>query len=98
MMPTHKHTSFITLLFLLAAFSSIQRAPAADADSQPGWKLDLFPVDVKGKWGYIDEKGKIVIEPTFESAANFTEGLAAVKANGKYGYIDRTGKFVIQPE
>ena len=50
-----------------------------------------------GKWGYIDTKGKIVIQPQFEGAFNFDEKLAPVIKSGKIGFIDKTGKFVIQP-
>jgi hypothetical protein len=50
------------------------------------------------KWGYIDKSGKIVIEPQFDWALHFTEGLAAVKVKGKYGFLDQTGKMVIQPQ
>jgi hypothetical protein len=42
-------------------------------------------------FGYADTTGKVVIEPKYEYAGLFYEGLAAVKYNGKYGYIDKTG-------
>jgi hypothetical protein len=52
--------------------------------------------------GYIDKTGKVVIEPQFDRALNFSEGLAAVRAgeNGilKWGYVDKTGAWVIQPQ
>ncbi len=49
--------------------------------------------------GYIDRSGKFVIEPNFEFATPFSEGLAVVKVkDGKSGYIDKTGKFVIEPQ
>lgn len=61
-----------------------------------------------GKWGYIDMKGKMVIEPQFDGVNDFSEGLARVNiggkwngyylVGGKYGYIDQTGKLVIQPQ
>ncbi len=47
-------------------------------------------------WGYADASGKVVIEPRFESANQFSGGLAAVKKNGKWGYINKTGKLVIE--
>ena len=40
----------------------------------------------------------ILIPPQFDSAGNFSEGLAAVKINDKWGYIDKKGNFVIQPQ
>ncbi|HOF12828.1 MAG TPA: WG repeat-containing protein, partial [Spirochaetota bacterium] len=51
------------------------------------------------KYGYIDKSGKIVINPQFEKAYDFSkEGLAAVKINQKWGYIDKSGKIVINPQ
>ncbi len=62
------------------------------------------------KYGFIDEAGKLVINPMFESAESFREGLAAVcvgrgcyggfdnKAEKKWGYIDKAGAMVIPPQ
>jgi len=50
-----------------------------------------------GKWGYINEKGKIEIEPQFKLAGNFSEGLAGVlDVHGASGYIDVKGRWVIK--
>jgi len=49
------------------------------------------------KYGYIDKTGKIVIEPKFDNAWSFSEGLARVKIDDKDGYIDKTGKYVWEP-
>jgi hypothetical protein len=54
----------------------------------------LYPFLRGGKWGYIDRSGTVVIEPGFDEAAEFLDGLARVKVGGKPGYIDRTGNFV----
>src|SRR4029077_8279715 len=62
------------------------------------------------KFGYIDEKGQVVVPAKFDKAQDFSEGLAAVAFNaGKkskhefeksrhWGYIDRNGKSVITPQ
>jgi len=57
-----------------------------------------FPVEVKERWGYIDQNGKIVIKPSYKAAAHFTEGLAPVKVDGQFGYIGRQGSIVIRPQ
>ena len=54
----------------------------------------LFPVIQNDKCGYIDKTGKIAINPQFDDAWDFSEGLAPVKTGDKYGYIDKTGKYV----
>jgi WG repeat protein len=55
----------------------------------------LFPVNVAGKAGFIDHAGKLAIEPQFDEARDFAEGLAAVRINITWGYIDAAGKVVI---
>lgn len=58
----------------------------------------LAIVSVEGHgYGYVDRTGNLAIQPRFESAEPFSEGLAAVELGGKWGYIDRTGRFVIPP-
>lgn len=46
--------------------------------------------------GYIDESGKVIIEPRFKVARDFSEGLAYVEAPDFKGFIDRDGKLVIR--
>src|SRR6266404_3130217 len=59
----------------------------------------LRPIQVNGKWGYIDNTGKVVIKPQFAWAEEFSEGLAAFEnEDGKHGYIDETGRVVIAPK
>lgn len=49
----------------------------------------------KGKWGYKDWKGNVLIQPQFDEAFAFSEGLACVEKEEKLGYIDMTGNIVI---
>jgi hypothetical protein len=51
---------------------------------------------VGDKWGYIDPEGKVVIEPQYDEAGSFSEGVARVgiyDKDYKWGFIDRVGKF-----
>lgn len=53
-----------------------------------------------GKFGYLDEKGAVVIEAKFDSASSFSDfsdNLARVQVNGLFGYINSSGAFAIQP-
>lgn len=60
----------------------------------------LFPVEVDGKYGYIDKTGQMVIDPKFDGASNFSEGMARILVgdyeDGAFGYIDTTGELVIE--
>ncbi|MDL2224396.1 WG repeat-containing protein [Bacteroidales bacterium OttesenSCG-928-M06] len=49
----------------------------------------------KGKWGYVNEKGKAVIKYKYDEAREFSEDLAAVKLKGLSGFIDKSGKVII---
>ncbi len=49
----------------------------------------------KGKWGYKDWKGNVLIQPTFQEAFQFSEGLACVEKDEKLGFIDTKGEIVI---
>lgn len=62
-------------------------------------KLKLIPVKSGDQWGYINKKGEYVINPQFEAADFFRDGLALVKSsNGKVGFINKNGEYVIPAE
>lgn len=56
---------------------------------------ELALVKKDGKFGLLAKDGTFAVEPKFDNARDFSDGLAAVKQNGKWGYIDRTGTLVI---
>jgi len=58
----------------------------------------LIPIRLKGKVGFISEKGSIITDAKFRNVGEFSEGLIAVREHGTYGYIDRTGSYVIEPQ
>jgi len=45
--------------------------------------------------GFVDEKGTVVIAPTYAGAGAFHEGLAAVEKGELWGFVDKAGKTVI---
>lgn len=47
--------------------------------------------------GFVGIDGAFEIEPRFDEATNFEDGLAVVCENEKYGVLDRAGKFVATP-
>lgn len=51
----------------------------------------------KGKYGFLNLQGEVVVNPEFEDAENFSEGFAAVKYRGKWGYIKNNKAMVIFP-
>ena len=60
----------------------------------------LFSQD--DKYGYMNFNEDVLIEPKFDDAGVFIDGLAYAAINTeagiKYGYIDTSGEFVIEPQ
>lgn len=66
----------------------------------------LNPAEKKGKWGYSNGSGKMIIKAVFEEAEPFetivsADGtimqVARIKANGCWGYITRENVYLIEP-
>ena len=60
--------------------------------------VKLAPVKIKGKWGFINIDGVIVIKPIYQDAFSFCEGLAQIKKGNKWGFINLKGKIIIKPD
>lgn len=54
----------------------------------------LAAVKIKGKYGYIDNSGNIIIKCNYSEASDFIDGKALVKKGNKEFYIDKEGKKV----
>ncbi len=88
----------LTVLFACDS-AQMQEKQSSETQFEPLRKSnDLFIIKVNKKYGFIDKTGKILIEPKFEFANDFVEGLALVSIRNdelKSVYIDDTGKIVI---
>jgi hypothetical protein len=80
-------TYFLTFLFLLN-FSLLAQKNSSH----------LFPVRVDQKWGYINSKGKKIIEVNYELALPFSDGYAMIKQNGELAIINPKGEKILIPE
>lgn len=63
----------------------------------------LYPISIKAlngvKWGYIDNKGDVVIKPQYDYAQDFEgNGLAVVEVRGKSGVINESNNFIVEPK
>lgn len=60
--------------------------------------IKLFPayqmVEGEQRYGYIDPSGAFVIEPSYDYAENFTEGVAIVRTEENYKVINTSGKVI----
>lgn len=61
----------------------------------------LMLVEESGYYGYVDERGDLVIPTMFVSATDFYNNRAVVsptKEDGKNGVIDREGNYILEPK
>jgi hypothetical protein len=82
----------------------IKQFPEAAFTQEARTRLDdlynrrlLFPAARQNKSGYIDASGKFEIQPQFESALDFVETGALIRAQQKWGFIDKAGRVIVQP-
>ena len=83
---------YLSIIILTLTLTNCMGQPGRATQSE-----SLFLISNSGKYGFIDSKGQVVIEPKFRALSEFSEGLAAARISGSYGYINHTGAFVIQP-
>ena len=48
-------------------------------------------------WGYLKKDGTWLIQPNFERAGDFNDGIAPVKAGYSWGYLNFDGSWFIEP-
>ena len=61
-------------------------------------QLRPFYSTASNKYGYVGSEGKIAVQPKYDFAREFREGMSPVKLNGKYGYVNEKGIEVITPK
>lgn len=77
-------------MFLFMACSSGEKNEQYDTS--------LFPVEIDDKWGYVNHKGEYVINPQFQWANLFSNGMARIGIDGKTGFINEKGEIIITPQ
>ena len=58
----------------------------------------LIAFQKDGKWGYVNTKGEVIVEPSYEGAKSFSNGMAAVQNEDLlWGFINKDYELVIDP-
>lgn len=99
-----KQLSFLMLLILLCGLI----APVSEIKAEEkvyyinyDWTGSLIKIADKSnstleeKYGFMNNKGEVIVEPQYSYVGSFSEDLALVRKEGKYGYIDKKGREVI---
>ncbi len=62
-------------------------------------KVNLFPIEKNGLFGFMDWQGNVVITPQFINVSKFSDGFAAVDhGNDIYSFIYPNGKILIRSD
>jgi len=94
--PETMNKIYLALLVLvLVFFQSCDVVDSITGGSKDD-SVKLYPVQIEGRWGYINSDGQLQIEPDFQNASLFYEGLAAVRESNRMKYIDKNGEVVIE--
>jgi hypothetical protein len=56
---------------------------------------EIIAFEEQGKWGYVNTQGEILLNPVYDDARSFSNGLAAIKENGNWGFADTDFECVI---
>ncbi len=57
----------------------------------------LAQVQHKGKWGFVNTDGQIVVSTQYDECKDFSNGKAEVRIGNKWGYVSATEKLIVSP-
>ena len=67
-------------------------------DSMTYFSENRLPIKAGGKYGLLDEKGQVILPPTYSMIEPFENGIAKVQLGKSYGIIDKMGKIILPVE
>jgi hypothetical protein len=93
----------------LAAFKMFSKCGLKDANGRIVIPAQLDGIDnrfvggmakviSRGRWGFVNESGKLTVPPVFAKVGDFAKGPASVKAGTLWGYVNRDGTFAVKPQ
>lgn len=72
--------------------------PSTDQTSTKNLYVVYETIDGSVKYGYIDDTGAYALQPTYEYALDFKDGLAIVMTDSKYQVINKAGAVLFENE
>ena len=56
---------------------------------------DLYKFQKDGLYGFMDKNGNVIVQPKYDRADDFSEGLAGITIGNSFGYINIHGEIVV---
>ncbi|WP_338812403.1 WG repeat-containing protein [Bernardetia sp. Wsw4-3y2] len=76
----------------------VTQIAGATIDSMTYFSEKRLPIKAGGKYGLMDEKGQVILPPTYSMIMPFENGVAKVQLGQSFGIIDNTGKVILPLE
>ena len=92
------YRQIVGILLIASFLQSCGDHPQVNTSINVDTSINLFPISVNGQWGYINKRGEIIIKPQFNSAGEFSEGLAWVSLGFSQdgAFINEKGEVVFK--
>jgi hypothetical protein len=82
---------------IAAVLASLALAESSPLDGPTPRRTRIAVAVSPERFGYIDDRGTLIIPARFEDAGAFAEGRARVKVDGRWGFIDELGNTLAAP-
>lgn len=63
-------------------------------DGALNFRDGVAPVKTGGKWGFIDNQGRVLCPPQFNEIRRARAGMAAVRIKFQWGYVNTDGELI----
>ncbi len=98
--PAVRFLPFVLVLLLASGCDTLGIGGDDDTSDTPTSTSEtrLYPILLDGRWGYVDDRGRMAIQPQLAEARGFANGLAPVRTRTsfRWGYVDATGQIAIE--
>jgi hypothetical protein len=74
-------------LFILVLMTGCDVVNSITGQDEDQNKSSIHPILLNGSWGFMNNSGSIILEPTFDLARDVSDGMAAVREETLWGYV-----------
>lgn len=99
------YNQLLTILLVPVLLAGCESKPSAVKPEDRPYS-GMYPLIESGRLGFVDEAGRVVVQPRFPVSAAvaalygdvYSEDLAPMAVGARWGFIDRAGQYAINPQ